>query len=91
MRRRQRLSPPQQTAAWTAPQTKLPKVFVSATAALFRQGLADPRGCRYCAIEVRLGSWRHEEILVSTHGWLIPALPRPRCGLPSAGTAACSP
>jgi hypothetical protein len=65
-------APPQQTAAWTAPQSKLPKLFVSATAALFRQGLADPRGCRYCAIEVRLGS-RREDNLVSTHGWLVPA------------------
>jgi hypothetical protein len=67
-------APPRQAAAWTAPPTKLPKKVVSAAETLFRQGLADPRGCPYCAIELDgdcfLG---REAAAVSTHGWLIPA------------------
>ena len=48
--------------------------FVAATARVFEQGLADPRGCEYRQIEVIVGSfeapwWQ----IVETHGWVIPA------------------
>lgn len=67
-------TPPQQAAAWHAPKTKLPKEWVSAAETLFRQGLADPRGCSYCAIELDAGSCLSSAGgVVSTHGWLIPA------------------
>ena len=36
-------SPPSQTAVWKTPATSLPEKFVTATATLFDQGLADPR------------------------------------------------
>lgn len=39
--------PPRQKEPWTPPQTKLPPFLVTATAALFEQGMADPRGCEY--------------------------------------------
>lgn len=66
-------APPQQAAAWNAPESKLPREFVSAADALFRQGLADPRGCLYCAIELDAGvCLRGNGAVVSTHGWLIP-------------------
>ena len=68
-------TPPEQAATWKAPETKLSKDFVSATATLFRQGLADPRGCEYRAIEVGVGNfgglgWQGG--IVKTHGWIIP-------------------
>jgi hypothetical protein len=37
--------PPQQQVPWTAPKTKLPAEFLTATERLFAQGLADPRSC----------------------------------------------
>ena len=64
---------PQQTAVWNAPETKLPKEFASAACTLFRQGLADPRGCQYCAIELSAGNHvSGDDRVISTHGWLIP-------------------
>ncbi len=44
--------PPGHDQPWTPPETRLPKFLVTATATLFDQGLADPRGCEYRAIEV---------------------------------------
>jgi hypothetical protein len=66
--------PPHQTTAWTAGQTNLSKEFVDATATLFQQGLADPRGCDYREIEVLVvGSERpRSDKVVTTHGWVIP-------------------
>ena len=39
--------PPEQAVPWKPPATKFSKRFVEAVATLFRQGLADPRGCQY--------------------------------------------
>jgi len=67
-------APPQQAAAWKAPPTKLSQEFTSATAVLFQQGLADPRGCEYREIEVLVGGseppWT--DTVVKTHGWIVP-------------------
>ena len=67
-------TPPQQAATWKAPETKLSKEFVSATATLFRQGLADPRGCEYREIEVVVGSFEPpwSDTILKTHGWVLP-------------------
>jgi hypothetical protein len=43
--------PPQQKEPWTPPRTKLPRFLVSATSALFEQGMADPRGCQYREVD----------------------------------------
>lgn len=43
--------PPRQKEPWTPPQTGLPRFLVSATADLFEQGVADPRGCEYRDVE----------------------------------------
>ena len=51
------------------PETKLPRFLVSATAALFEQGVADPRGCEYREVEV--GEWN----LIKTHGFVLPERP----------------
>ena len=48
--------PPQQKEPWTPPKTKLPKVLLGATSALFDAGLADPRGGEYCQVKVSTGS-----------------------------------
>src|SRR5437879_796540 len=48
--------PPRQREPWTPPETTLPKFLVRASATLFEQGLADPRGCDYRAIEIGVGS-----------------------------------
>jgi len=67
-------TPPQQDSPWQAPSMKLPKVFVSATVVLFRQGLADPRGCEYREIEVATGScWSGDAGVHKVHGWVLPA------------------
>jgi hypothetical protein len=44
--------PPRQKEPWTPPRTKLPRFLVSATSALFEQGMADPRGCEYREVEI---------------------------------------
>jgi hypothetical protein len=58
--------PPRQKEPWTSPQTKLPKFLVSATAALFEQGMADPRGCEYREVEIG------DETMVKTRGFVLP-------------------
>ena len=45
-------TPPQQDAAWTAPQTILPAWLLETTAKLFTEGMADPRGGEYREISV---------------------------------------
>ncbi len=58
--------PPRQKEPWTPPQTKLPRFLVSATAALFEQGMADPRGCEYREVEMGDGT------IVKTRGFVLP-------------------
>jgi hypothetical protein len=58
--------PPRQKEPWTPTQTTLPRFLVSATAALFEQGMADPRGCEYR--EVEIGDWA----IVKTRGFVLP-------------------
>jgi hypothetical protein len=65
--------PPAQTQPWTAPQTKLPAVVVSAMMELFNDGMADPRGCEYREIEVITGAWSSDGGGLKTHGWVMPA------------------
>jgi hypothetical protein len=57
--------PPQQKEAWKPPACKVPDDFVKAAAMLFEQGLADPRGCEYRAVELTFGG--------PVHGWVLPA------------------
>ena len=67
-------APPEQAAPWKPPATKFSNRFIEAVATLFRQGLADPRGCQYREIQVLTGAtpphWANQ--LVSTHGWILP-------------------
>ena len=66
--------PPRQREQWQRPATTLPRFFVTATATLFVQGLADPRGCDYRVIEIGVGSvWSGDGGVVKTHGWVLPA------------------
>lgn len=65
--------PPAQKKAWQIPQSSLPESYVSATSALFDQGMADPRGCEYREIKVGTGNvWNGDGGVVETHGWLFP-------------------
>jgi hypothetical protein len=59
---------PEQSLPWTPPPTKLAPVVVSAITELFRDGMADPRGCEYREIEVKAGI----ELNIKTHGWILP-------------------
>ena len=61
--------PPEQGRPWTPPATKLPRFLTKATALLFEQGVADPRGCEYR--EVDLG----DATLLTTHAFVLPARP----------------
>src|SRR5579883_2049865 len=65
-------TPPRQAEPWTPPQTSLPRFLVSATATLCEQGLADPRGCDYRAIQIAVGNvWRGEGGDLTTNGWVL--------------------
>ena len=59
--------PPEQGRAWVAPSTMLPRFLVTATAALFEQGVADPRGCEYRAVEIAEGGNASQG-----RGWVLP-------------------
>jgi len=65
--------PPRQHSRWKLPETGLPTNYVSATALLFEQGLADPRDCEYRVVEVGTGEvWGGDGGVVETHGWVLP-------------------
>jgi hypothetical protein len=68
--------PPQQSAPWTPPKTRLSSRLVAAARTLFAQGLADPRGCEYRQIETRgCDEQGNEDGVVKSHGWVLPADP----------------
>lgn len=70
-------TPPRQAELWKAPATTLPRFFVSASASLFEQGLADPRGCDYRKIKLTVGNvWGGEGGPVETTGWVLPTTDR---------------
>ncbi len=65
--------PPKQKSGWSPPTASLPTNYVTATALLFAQGLADPRGCDYREIEIGTGNvWSGDGGVVKTHGWVLP-------------------
>ena len=67
--------PPRQAEPWTPPRTSLPKFLISATAALYDQGLADPRGCDYRKIKIAIGSvWGGGAHEIETSGWVLPTV-----------------
>ena len=70
-----------------SPRPRCPDFSRSASALLFEQGLADPRGCEYCSIEIGDGSlWSGR--LMETHGWVMPGGGwARRLGSPWPGTA----
>jgi hypothetical protein len=71
--------PPEQHSSWSAPNSNLPANYLTATALLFEQGLADPRGCRYREIEVGTGSvWSGDGGVAKTHGWVLPGQSEPQ-------------
>ena len=72
--------PPQQSAPWTPPKTRLSSRLIAATRTLFAQGLADPRGCEYREIETGEGEGQtgvdaDERGVFKSHGWVLPADP----------------
>jgi hypothetical protein len=58
--------PPRQKEPWTPPATKLPRFLVAAAAALFEDGMADPRGCEYREVEIGDGK------AARTRGFVLP-------------------
>ncbi len=65
--------PPRQHEPWTPPETALPRFMIRASATLFEQGLADPRGCDYREIEIAVGGvWSNVAGITATHGWVLP-------------------
>jgi hypothetical protein len=64
---------PHQHDEWPHPDTRLPASLVNATDSLFSQGMADPRGCEYRAVQVAVGNvWSGGGEPVATHGWVFP-------------------
>jgi hypothetical protein len=71
--------PPQQKLPWTLSLSALPTNYLRATALLFQQGLADPRGCDYQEIEVGTGEiWQGDGGIIKTHGWILTGQTEPR-------------
>jgi hypothetical protein len=66
--------PPAQKRAFAAPaNSKLPEKLLSATAALFDIGVADPRDCEYRTVKVGVGDiWSGGGGTVQVHGWVLP-------------------
>ncbi len=65
-------TPPRQHSPWSPPEG-LPGPLVSATIALFQEGLADPRGGEYRQISVAVGNaWNGGGEAFPTHGWVLP-------------------
>jgi hypothetical protein len=65
--------PPRQRQPWQPPAASLPKGLIEATATLFRQGFADPRGGEYRTVSITgediVGGTREETV----HGWVFAA------------------
>lgn len=72
--------PPEQRTPWAPPRSDLPESLITAASVLFEQGVADPRGCEYRAIEIVTSgsSWLAPVQLTNTFGWLLPARPDER-------------
>lgn len=66
--------PPAQDTPWTPPATtSLHPVFVTAARALFDEGLPDPRGLEYRAVELTVGDvWSGNGSTLKTHAWVLP-------------------
>ena len=65
-------TPPRQHSPWSPPEG-LPGPLLSATIALFQEGLADPRSGDYRQITVGIGNpWSGDSGVVPTHGWVLP-------------------
>lgn len=65
-------TPPQQHAPWPHGDDTLS----SAAAALFDQGMADPRGLEYREIEIGVANpWDGGGYIQKTHGWVLPVGP----------------
>ena len=65
-------APPQQLEAWT-PGASLSPELARATALLFAQGLADPRGLDYREVEIAIGAsddYTTTPIAAHTHAWV---------------------
>ncbi|MEO6052572.1 MAG: hypothetical protein ABIP97_01025, partial [Chthoniobacterales bacterium] len=73
--------PPEQSKPWTPPTTKIPPDGLSAIAELFKQGLADPRGCEYREIEVVTGTCSGFFQIIKTHGWVLPSQDKQKFGV----------
>jgi len=69
--------PPAQNRKFTTPSdAKLPEAFLTATAALFELGLADPRDCEYREVQLAIGDQKSGDGgVVKVHGWAIPSKP----------------
>ena len=66
--------PPRQHEPWMPPRTSLSSALLAASATLFGQGLADPRGCEYRTIEITTGnSTGGGGERARTRGWVLPA------------------
>lgn len=65
--------PPQQNVRWIPPANPFPVNYATATASLFTQGMADPRGCEYREIEIGTGeAWGGDGGVAATRGWVLP-------------------
>lgn len=71
-------APPRQNQEWIVPANALPGGVADAVAELFKEGLADPRGCEYREIQVVVGScWGGSDVM-KTHGWVLPSAEKQR-------------
>ena len=65
--------PPARNRPFTTTKTKLPQAFLTATAALFDLGLADPRDCEYREVWLAIGDRKSGDGgVVKVHAWAFP-------------------
>ncbi|HEY8088288.1 MAG TPA: hypothetical protein VIF09_10600 [Polyangiaceae bacterium] len=65
--------PPAQGTPWTPPATTLPASLLDATRAMVGEGLPDPRGLPYRAVELTVGDvWSGGGSPLKTHAWVLP-------------------
>jgi hypothetical protein len=67
---------PKQKQPWQKPAGKIPADSIRINELLFDIGYADPRGCAYRIVKVRVGSvWTGDAGTLTTHAWVLPETP----------------
>lgn len=62
-----------QQNSWQVPTSNVPQSYVSSAQALFKHGLSDPRGCKYCKVRLLTRAATAGTGSSEVYGWVLPA------------------